>query len=231
MSRSSYYQEWQTSPASALNCTPGTYFYFFFFNFIFPGPLSLQNRNEMPAVNIWVECNISSPCLLLLFKMLEDSAAWGPDSCTGTYEAPTKTMLALDCSVSPLSTLLPIACVWLEFMVCEIQKASLEKAHSQQIPTYERIWVGGWGIKCHPVCPPVHAWTVLLSPPRAVVGYTAISCLLPLGHTFLKSSSCSPEVSAEHAGWWGVEGRKTNPAGNGRGRLFFGYFPRKLSHI
>lgn len=97
----------------------------------------------MPTVNIWVECNISSPCLLLLFKMLEDSAAWGPDSCTGTYEAPARTMLALDCSVSPLSTLLPIACVWLEFMVCEIQKASLEKAHSHQIPSYKWIWVGG----------------------------------------------------------------------------------------
>ena len=68
-------------PSSALNFTPRTRFYF-------SGPFSLQNRNEIPAVRTWVECNLSSPYFLLLFQMLKDSAVWGSDSSTGTCDAP-----------------------------------------------------------------------------------------------------------------------------------------------
>lgn len=63
----------------------------------------------MPTVNIWLKCNISSPYFLLLSKMLDDSAVWGPDSCLGTCEAPQYTVFALDCITAPWSSLLPVA--------------------------------------------------------------------------------------------------------------------------
>lgn len=177
--------------------------------------------------------NIGSPCFLLFFITLEDLVALGPDSSLGTFDSArvdgawSRVAVSSLLPHSPLCSL--ILYTGLELTVCEVQKVSLGKLLPTRFPAANWVAAGGSHVmRPRPGCP------VSALPSPVVVGCVLISCLQLLRSLIPEKQplvSLLSWVSGKHAGTWGMEGRKTEPACIGRCRAYptakglSGYFP------